>query len=119
MAYASSVWQLYVGILFGITGFCATTLCRSMITKLVGPYEIGKIFAVNGSIQALIPLAASPIFSLLYKNTVADFPQAFLFLVISVYLLIIVLTLIPHWLGDKAEKCEKCRRDEENNVNEK
>ena len=116
MAYASSVWQLYVGILFGITGFCATTLCRSMITKLVGPYEIGKIFAVNGSIQALIPLAASPIFSLLYKNTVADFPQAFLFLIISVYLLIIVLTLILHWLGDKAEKC---RRDEEINVNEK
>ena len=116
MAYATYVWQLYVGIFFGITAFCATTLCRSMITKLVGPYEIGKVFAVNGSIQALMPFAASPTFGLLYRSTVADFPQAFLFLIIAVYLLVTVLTMIVHWLGNKAEKL---RQAEEGDTNEK
>ena len=116
MAYATYVWQLYVGIFFGITAFCATTLCRSMITKLVGPLEIGKVFAVNGSIQALLPFAASPVFGLLYRSTVADFPQAFLFLIIAVYLLVTVLTMIVHWLGNKAEKL---RQAEEQDTNDK
>ena len=119
---SSTTIFLCLGIFFGITAFCATTLCRSMITKLVGPFEIGKVFAVNGSIQvrlkhlnikknlirivcirfslhflsfrlfcnfqALMPFAASPTFGLLYRSTVAHFPQAFLFLIIAVYILV-------------------------------
>ena len=35
-----------------------------------------------------MPFAASPTFGLLYRSTVAYFPQAFLFLIIGVYLLV-------------------------------
>ena len=35
-----------------------------------------------------MPFAASPTFGLLYRSTVAHFPQAFLFLIIAVYLLV-------------------------------
>ena len=51
VAFVTTEWQLYVGMLFGCTAFCATTLCRSMISKLVEPHEVGKVFSVVGSIQ--------------------------------------------------------------------
>ena len=50
-AFATYDWQIYVGGLPGILGVCITTLARSMMTKLVGPLEIGKVLAMNGCIQ--------------------------------------------------------------------
>ena len=51
VAFAQYEWQLYVGMLFSVTAFCATTLTRSMISKAVGPMEVGKVFAITGSVQ--------------------------------------------------------------------
>ena len=51
IAFATYEWQLYVGMLFSATAFCATTLCRSMISKFVAPHEVGKVFAIVGAIQ--------------------------------------------------------------------
>ena len=50
-AFAKHDWQIYVGSLPGITSNCIMTLARSMITKIVGSSEIGKVLAVNGCIQ--------------------------------------------------------------------
>jgi hypothetical protein len=50
-AFATHDWQIYVGSLPGIANGCTFTLVRSMITKLVGSFEIGKVLAVNGCIQ--------------------------------------------------------------------
>ena len=54
MAFATYEWQLYVGMVFGILSFCVTTLCRSIMSKLVEPHEVGKVFAVVGAIQVSI-----------------------------------------------------------------
>ena len=53
-AFATFDWQIYVGSLPGILGVCITTLVRSMITKLVGSSEIGKVLAVIGCIQVVL-----------------------------------------------------------------
>ena len=50
-AFATHDWQIYVGSLPGIATACIMTLARSMITKLVGSSEIGKVLAVTGCIQ--------------------------------------------------------------------
>ena len=50
-AFATHDWQIYVGSLPGIATNCIMTLARSMITKLVGSSEIGKVLAVTGCIQ--------------------------------------------------------------------
>ena len=51
VAFSTYEWQLYVGMCFGVLSFCVTTLCRSVISKLVEPEEVGKVFAVVGAIQ--------------------------------------------------------------------
>ena len=45
-----------------------------MISKFIGPMEIGKVFSVAGAFQAAIPLIGSPAFGFIYKQTVATFP---------------------------------------------
>ena len=47
---------------------------RSMITKLIGPLEIGKVFSVLAAFQAIMHLIASPAYGFIYKRTVATFP---------------------------------------------
>ena len=51
-----------------------------------------------------MPFVTSPTFGMLYKSTVEDFPQAFLFLIIGAYLIIVILTITVRQLEDKAEK---------------
>ncbi len=76
-----------------------------MMTKNVNPDEVGKIFSIVGTFQALMPFAAGPLFGFLYRETVAYFPPAFLFLIAAFklieavnklifYLLSIVVTLL-------------------------
>ena len=51
-----------------------------------------------------MPFVTSPTFGMLYKSTVEDFPQAFLFLIIGAYLIIVILTIMVRQLEDKVEK---------------
>jgi hypothetical protein len=51
-----------------------------------------------------MPFVTSPTFGMLYKNTVEDFPQAFLSLIIGAYLIIVILIWTVRQLEDKAEK---------------
>ena len=53
--------------------------------KIINYYLFFRLLC---NFQALMPFAASPTFGLLYRSTVAYFPQAFLFLIIGVYLLV-------------------------------
>merc|ERR1719219_3249136 len=99
-----------------MTGFAVATVNRSIMTKLVGPLEIGKLLAAIGVIQALMPFASSPIFSLLYRSTVNDFPQAFLFVVIAVFFIITILVMAIRYFENKAEKL---RQSEKEDIEEK
>ena len=66
-AFATFDWQIYVGSLPGILGVCITTLVRSMMTKLVGSSEIGKVLAMNGCIQVVFTSYFISIFQLILK----------------------------------------------------
>ena len=58
-----------------------------------------------------MPFVTSPTFGMLYKNTVEDFPQAFLILIIGAYCIIIIIIMTVRVLEDKAEKLRYLEED--------
>ena len=58
------------------------------------PDEVGKIFSIVGTFQALLPFASGPLFGFLYRDTVAFLPQAFLLVVAGFKLIEGVVVLI-------------------------
>ena len=64
--------MLYLGGVIAFLESTSTTMFRSMISKNVHANEVGKVFSVVGTIQALIPFISSPTFGYLYKATLGN-----------------------------------------------
>ena len=45
-------------------------ICRSLLSKLVGTEDVGKIYTVLAFCQSLLPLAGVPFFNFTYRATV-------------------------------------------------
>ncbi|TRY72725.1 hypothetical protein TCAL_00269 [Tigriopus californicus] len=99
VAYATEGWMIYAGAMINCLDFTSYSILRSMVTKVAEPHETGALFGVFGSLQSLMPMIATPIFGMLYRGTVADFPQFYLFLVAGFFLLnSIALLFLRHGL---------------------
>jgi len=107
-AFAVSEWMLYVGGLIAILDSTTTTMLRSMISKMVHANEVGSVFSIVGTFQAFIPFIAGPLYGFLYKETVATFPAAFIFVVIGLKTIVFFDVLIVHL---KSRKVQKIKRD--------
>ena len=71
-----------------------------MISKAVKDDEIGKMFSVVGLFHALLPFATGPLFGYLYSETVEHQPNAFLFLLIIIkVILFMVVALLKKIMG--------------------
>lgn len=112
IAFCVNEWMLYIGAAISILDATSTTLfrqvsiilsspnvvyfSRSLITKNVNPDEVGKIFSIVGTFQALVPFASSPVFGFLYRETVSYLPAAFLFLVAGLKLIEAIVVLLVY-----------------------
>ena len=50
------------------------TIVRSMVSKIVDPSEIGRIFSLVSSLDSLIPIIIGPGLTGLYNATIDIFP---------------------------------------------
>ncbi len=76
--FATAVWTVYLGACFAFLDGTSHSIIRCLISKHVRPDEVGKILSFVGAIQAFIPPVASPIFGLIYRETVETLPQTYL-----------------------------------------
>merc|ERR1712013_18044 len=90
-------YLVYVAGVISLFSTCISTTYRSMITKLVGPLEIGKVFSVLAAFQATMPLLGNPTYGFIYKATVATFPGVFLLFSVGLYLLMLVILWLANW----------------------
>ena len=110
IAFAANGSLLYVGGVIAILDSTSTTMYRSMISKNVNSDEVGKVFSIVGTFQALLPFISGPTFNFLYKSTVEDFPQAWVFLVLAIRVFNFFVLLIVN-VGMKKQQRRKEKQD--------
>ncbi|TRY72153.1 hypothetical protein TCAL_00254 [Tigriopus californicus] len=99
MAFATEEWMLYVGAVINCLDSSSYSVVRSMVTKIAEPHETGSLLAVFGSFQSIMPMIATPVFGMLYRSTVANFPQLYLLIVAGFFLLnSVCLLFVRHGL---------------------
>ena len=55
---------------------------RAVLSKIVPDEEIGKIFSMTAGFEAAVPLMSSPLYTLVYNNTIVTFPGAVYFMTV-------------------------------------
>ena len=85
--FARANWVLYTGLLFGTHYWCTGSMCRSQLSKIVGAYDVGKLYSTLAFTQALMPLAGMPLFGFMYRATVETYPALFLWVATGVAVL--------------------------------
>ena len=54
-------WLMWLASVFGVLRVVPSAVVRSVITKIVDSDEVGRIFAVYGATEALMPLFMAPL----------------------------------------------------------
>ena len=118
IAFAVNEWMLYIGGTIAILDATSTTFYRSMISKNVEADEVGKVFSIVATFQALLPFMSGPAFNYLYKFTVKNLPSAWVFLVIGIRSFNFFVLLIVN-IGMRKEQERKSRLKQLQNQEEK
>ncbi|CAD7014371.1 proton-coupled folate transporter [Ceratitis capitata] len=84
---AQQFWQMYLATACGFMAGINNPMLQAVLASLVEATEIGKVYAVISALQTLAPLAASPIYTSIYKMTLVSNPAAFYYLSCAIYLI--------------------------------
>jgi len=62
-----------LGLVLGMMGGQISVAIRSLLSKVTPVAELGKVYSLLAGLEAAVPLAASPLFSVIYNNTLDTF----------------------------------------------
>ncbi|XP_046981026.1 proton-coupled folate transporter-like [Schistocerca americana] len=105
-AWSPESWYMYLGGAIAALGGMVWVLARTMIARMVPKDEIGKVFAMSVTLEAVTPLIATPVYTGFFGVTIDTFPGAFHVLSASVMVVDLILILIAAYLGRGAAKEE-------------
>ncbi|EDX15088.1 GD16622 [Drosophila simulans] len=88
-AYLS--WHLYLSVVLGIFRSIQGPMFRTMVSNIVPPSDTGKLFAIGNILQSFAPFVAAPLYTAIYKESLASNPGGFNFLSAAFYLLAFIL----------------------------
>ena len=52
----------------------SSVIVRAMLSKVAAPADQGKIFSMVSCVEGVMPLAATPVVTLIYNSTIDSFP---------------------------------------------
>jgi len=73
ISIAQNAWVLFLGACLGFLSSLASIVIRSILSKCVSKSELGKVYSVLASLEAAVPLFASPLFTFVYSATLESF----------------------------------------------
>ncbi|XP_031327782.1 uncharacterized protein LOC116159026 [Photinus pyralis] len=121
-AFAPNTTIFYLGTIMESFSGTSYIAVKSLISKLVEPEELGKVYSLFGVCEALMPLVYGPTYTMLYKATINTLPGAFF---LAGGLISLPSTLMFWWLYTEHKKDanqvkemvplrEKCPNTEDN-----
>ncbi|EDW02470.1 proton-coupled folate transporter [Drosophila grimshawi] len=93
-ATAQFWWEMYLGMTLGTMRGVLGPMCRAILSVVAPSTDVGKIFALTTSMEMVSPLGAAPLYTAVYKSTVAFYPGAFNFISAGLYFVSYILMAI-------------------------
>ncbi|XP_065093727.1 probable peptidoglycan muropeptide transporter SLC46 [Ochlerotatus camptorhynchus] len=93
IAVASEPWHLYLAIAICTLKGVTDPMTRAFISNGAPPEAIGSIFSFSTTFEALMPLGAAPLYTIVYKHTLEYSPGTFSWISAGVYGLCYCLTM--------------------------
>jgi MFS transporter, PCFT/HCP family, solute carrier family 46 (folate transporter), member 1 len=102
-AFAFESWQMYAISCIALFRILASPLYRTLISVIIPAHEIGKIFAITTSFEAITALIASPLYTIVYTKTLTFLPGAFFLITASVYSINLMLSIFVKVMKSRRE----------------
>ncbi|XP_049951415.1 proton-coupled folate transporter-like [Schistocerca serialis cubense] len=104
-------WRfMYIGGAVSCFGGMVWVLARTMLVRLVTMDEIGQVFALVMTLEAIAPLLGSLIYGQVYQATVSTLPGAFYFISVGIFVVDLILLLVASYLTRGAVREENEQR---------
>ena len=98
IALSETPSHFVIACVCGVMSPQVSTVIRSLLSKTVPGADLGKVYTLLGCLEAAIPLAASPLLTVIYNNSLDTFPGAVYlaeagFMLVDLVVFIVVITL--------------------------
>ncbi|XP_058459673.1 proton-coupled folate transporter-like [Malaya genurostris] len=109
---ATHGWQLYMST--GLTPLKGTegAALMSIASSILPSHDIAKIFSMAMSLNGMIPLAASPLFTFIYSQTLATAPEVFNFVAAGIFSMNLLFVGIIHIFLKKRQQYQILEADD-------
>jgi len=97
-AFATESWQMYTITSVTLFKILASPMIRTLMSTIIPHDEIGKIFSITTSFEALSTFAASPLYTIVYKSTFTTFAGAFFLITAGVNILNLLIAFYIAYL---------------------
>ncbi|EDW35819.1 GL17463 [Drosophila persimilis] len=85
--FATMPWHMYLSVTLGVFRSISGPMCRTIVSNIVPPSDLGKIFSIKNVLQSFAPFVAAPLYTLIYKRSLTTYPGLFNFVSAFLYLL--------------------------------
>lgn len=90
-AFAQTPTEMYVASFVCLFKVLCSPMARSLISSIIPNNEIGKVFSITSSFEAVSSLVASPLYTYIYSRTFTFFAGAFYLITAGVYVINLML----------------------------
>ncbi|XP_017475980.1 PREDICTED: uncharacterized protein LOC108366175 [Rhagoletis zephyria] len=91
---ASEPWHLYLAVALGALKSVGGPMCRTIISNIVPPTDLGKIFSIKNVLQSIAPFLAAPLYTVIYKESLKTYPGLFNIVSAALYAIAFLFLII-------------------------